>query len=1643
MNEASTLVVDELLGEGTWGKVYRVHNQRAESFALKWLKAEPPGGWADEGAILSRLSHPHLVHIEGFLPRVQEVKGLSESGPAFLMEYVSGPSLEEYLAKADADAVLDAFVQALRALAYLQARRILHGDLKPSNLRLDKKKRLKFLDFGFAAVHGENQTPGPIAGTWDFLAPEALAGQRGPASDLFALATVFYRLWGGAWPYPKRELAERFSEAPRPLLELRKDCPEFFSAILSRMLEADPSRRFSSAAAVLRALALHRPKVLAGEAAGELQHSPVVGRDALLSPWEEALRLWQAGEAKPPRWFLQGPAGAGRSRCVEELRWQAARRGLNLLAFWDSTSLAERLRGAEAVREPSLLALEDLHDWSEAELKDFENFCGSLEARAPQLGLVLEWDPSRAAAEQRRRCEALFAKFGMQGQAIAPLDRPASDALLQELLWERPLPEAFLTAACADSGGLPALLVEIARAARSSAKPGEGFSLAINWEGLALPERQREALARLWQNFTTGERAVLLAGALLPEGISRPWLEAALEKTEAELSRPLGALRQGGFLEEAAGRWRIHPPLYRRAWLDLAPREERRAAAGRLFELLRDSPEGEALTLARLAREAGRAEDFWRFGTRAAERLTSEGKTDEAAALYRELFETATGRAEQAFASAHLAACLSRLARFEEAAQAYDRWYRLTEDDGSGVQTLKYHYLLGLNFMNQGKPAQAGKELRRALEVGDPRRHEQHRPFYLQSLTLLGRLEEQQGRRAEARRHYEAGLEWAEGPAREKTQLLRQYGLFLLAEGREEAGQAKLEEALKMSLDLEYDEGVANTAAVLAERAQRAGDYDRALRIHEQVLRLAERHQDPLKQARTHSNMASVLIELADYAHAAEHVARAEPIFQVQGTDLDRLIHRFHEATLQVYLGHFQEAQDPGLEKLARHLGQKEVLAYLERLRGEAARLQRDFQEAIACHARARAAFLGCGRPEEADLSRLQEVFTECLAGDAEAALRRLRETKPAAPWAPLFQWFEAMLRAERPGVEAQLREGLGPLLKNNQQELVVLALFAASELWARRKAKEATEFFRHRAFEWLEALYRALPEELQLGFEQREDYRRLAEARLLRLKTSGLSRERFLSFARINKRLGEESEMRSIHEQVMDAAMALAGAERGFLLIREEPKAGQVLPGFRVEAARNMKKENLNQEEFKISLSVVEEALRRRVSLLTDDAQADPNFRHAESVHRYELKSILVLPLLGASGSLGALYLDHRFEVGAFSEEKLLFLKAFADQSVLALEKARTLGELAAAKRALEHRVELQAHELERLETELKEARKHLKFRYEEIIGQSPRMMKLLGLLDRVTDTRVPVWIHGESGTGKELIARALHFNSDRKARPFIAENCSAIPENLLESVLFGHVKGAFTHAERDRMGLFEAADGGTIFLDEIGDMPMPMQAKLLRVLQEGEVRRVGANRSVKVDVRVVSATNKNLPEMVKRGEFREDLFFRLNGLRIELPALRERKEDIPLLVQHFLKKIAAENGLEPCGISEQALVTLANYDWPGNIRELENTLRNAVLFAEGKTITSELLGFKPELWRPAPVLAATAAEPPPTAPAAGNAEREAILDAMVRAAFHKGRAAEELHITPRHLYNLLEKYELPKNKWALKKLVETERRR
>jgi transcriptional regulator with GAF, ATPase, and Fis domain len=508
------------------------------------------------------------------------------------------------------------------------------------------------------------------------------------------------------------------------------------------------------------------------------------------------------------------------------------------------------------------------------------------------------------------------------------------------------------------------------------------------------------------------------------------------------------------------------------------------------------------------------------------------------------------------------------------------------------------------------------------------------------------------------------------------------------------------------------------------------------------------------------------------------------------------------------------------------------------------------------------------------------------------------------------------------------------------------------------------------------------------------------------------------------NRALAAERDPAKLYPKILDAAVELTGAERAFLVLAA-PDGGDPA----VVASRNADREDVRSAASKVSRTVVRKVVESGASQLIASALEDPSLGPSTSVAEMRLVSVLAVPLRSRGTTHGCLYLDNRFHKGQFSNDHREVLELFADQAAIAVENARLIGKEEAARRELESanakladRVATQQVELDSMRDALAQRpdRSPLEHDYPELVGRSPPMLDLLHLLDVVVKTDYPVLILGESGTGKEMVARAIHRLGKRSDKPFVAENCAAIPANLLESELFGHVRGAFTGADRDKRGLFEEADGGTLFLDEIGDMDLSLQRKLLRVLEEGEFRKVGGREPIRVDVRLLSATNADLAQKLKEGTFREDLYFRLKVMCVRVPPLRERRGDVPALVKHFLAESQKETGREPPTITDEAMAMLVNYSWPGNVRELKNEVFRLAVVA-GEKIDARMVRGVGEGTKPADLghlaLAGRTLE---------ELEKEAIKQALDVARGKRVEAARLLGLPRRTFYNRLKRHGL-----------------
>jgi len=467
--------------------------------------------------------------------------------------------------------------------------------------------------------------------------------------------------------------------------------------------------------------------------------------------------------------------------------------------------------------------------------------------------------------------------------------------------------------------------------------------------------------------------------------------------------------------------------------------------------------------------------------------------------------------------------------------------------------------------------------------------------------------------------------------------------------------------------------------------------------------------------------------------------------------------------------------------------------------------------------------------------------------------------------------------------------------------------------------------------------------------------------------------------------RLLQSGDVLALLEALLDEAIDLTRGDRGFLVLVEAGKRS-------VKVARNVNRENVALDLERLSDTVVERVLRSGEPLLVSDATADPEFSASSSVVNLKLSSVLCVPLMHRGRSFGLVYVGSDRVGTHFDRAGLDTLTIFAAQASLLVQNALLLDELRADNRGLRERLEQQ--------------------RFGDLLGSCPGMQEVYRQIEKVAPTDLSVLVVGETGTGKELVARELHRRSPRGGGPFVAINCGALPETLLESELFGHVKGAFTGAVATRPGRFQQASGGTLFLDEVGDMPPPLQVKLLRALQDRTVQKVGDHREEPVDIRVLAATHRTLEDEVKRGTFREDLYYRLATLTLRVPPLRERGEDVVVLARGFLRSFGEAYRTAARGFTPAALSAIRRHPWPGNVRELENRIKKAVVLSDGTLVRAEDLDFTPEALPPLT----------PLQEAKDEFERRYVLEALSRHGGNRARTARALGVDPRTVFRILE---------------------
>ncbi|MBN2573991.1 MAG: sigma 54-interacting transcriptional regulator [Deltaproteobacteria bacterium] len=1652
-----------MLGElppGGTGEIILVEDlSRGGRCALKLLPAHASAArLRSEFARLSELSHPSIV-------RVRDAGVLASgraSGRAFVVtEYLAGPTLADCLPLDSPAARFAQFSLAAEALAdalaYLHGRGILHGDISPANIRCDEAGRPVLIDFGLAELLQPVSVNTAVAGTLGFIAPEALLGERSPAGDIFALGATLYDAWAGAPPFGLgMDAVKRAWQGPPPApSSLQAGLPPAWDRILLSMLAAAVQDRPGSARVLLQEIRRELPgRPVAVEEdlavpcpAGDPFAGVVVGRSDEEAVLRRHLEQLAQGTAPVSLVCVAGVVGSGRHALIRKALREAR---LAVLAqtiepfdiregecseilgrIAPKTVAKERLSPGEVVgdaQEGLACVLEDLERRSASRPLCLA-LAGSVEDEA--LARALAGNPPSGRLLLLLPCQHVVEGAGIAGITLAPLSRAALAELVRRGAGSD-APKDVLDHVVAGSAGLPGVAVLLIRAWLESVHEGKPHAFHVT-------ERERD-MARLLDaslsSLSDAARAFLVLNALSlkpssggsvapadveparsaegrQEALAAGWLEFSgtdlpSEAHLAALWRLLaGDVRLHGLAQKAAGR---------------LPAGDSRLAEVQL-----------ALGMRNLA-----AASFWQAMRAAATRMAWSKVAEYGVRAWRE------GGSHPLFADALLLAnALGILGRYDEALQVLDACDAQKTADAQARIAERKAWLLG----RHGDPEAARRLLEAALAVLPANGDEA-----LLLRSRLARMLVAAGRYGEAFAAAQPALRVASPagiPAREAAVLALAYAEKLTA-------AEEILTSLKARGQEVSDPTLASRVASLEGLIrQLAGQPLSAAEAYRRALRGYERVQDRHGAAVAAFNLGCTLAEIGDYGGAITALERAIRELGRLDAVTDHALAVFNVGQLFLQLGDLEAAaralvrleEDAKAARVEAFAGQAHLLA------AEIARRRSDLGESGRRYAEAAKRFFGVGMQTMAAIAQLgrAEILAEqgaaaearALLAEIEAGGVRLSPsgTKSATPMAESFALASARVALCDAGTSdadgVRLAEALGRFAEGARTVGRLPAAWRAATLAASLflRARDARgDASRELAQRIFEEVKMKAPAKYRPGMDNDADAKSLSrpaaesEVRAVWGQRAALLESRLRRLLRINKRLNSDLRVSRVLETIIDTVIELTDAERGFLLLKDGN--GELA----VKVARNIDQSTLEGPSLSLSRTIAKQAADTGEPVITVDAAGDSRFAEHVSVSDLHLRSVLAVPLSVKGTVVGTIYVDHRLRKGVFGEDELAMVLDFAEQGAIAIENARVISELRrreqqvqSLNRRLARELRVQEAALSDARVELKESRQAaaLRYDYRQIVGQSPAMLDLFRLLDRVTDTNLPVVIEGESGTGKELVARAIHFHGPRKDKPFVSENCAAIPETLLESALFGHVRGAFTGADREARGLFAVANGGTLFLDEVADMSPAMQGKLLRVLQDGEFHRVGGERAEKADVRLLVASNRNLSQLVEEGKFRKDLFYRLSVVRLHLPPLRERREDIPLLLRHFLEKASAPAGAAPKRIVAAALARLCGYAWPGNVRELENEIARAAAFA-GPTI--EVADLAPHIQSGQDPSETIRNEPDSLRlrQRVERLERQIIREAMNRAQGNQTRAALLLGLSRFGLQKKLRRYNL-----------------
>lgn len=1576
------------LGSGGTGTTYRAEDllrPGSEPVALKIVNERNIPILQAEFVRLRGLFHPHLQQVRDFVLLAEG------GGAAIASEYVPGNTLSESRVTSW-EAVRAIFADVASALAFLHESGVVHADVKPDNIIVRTSgETVEATLIDLSCSRPVNTLDDVVAGTPIYLAPERGAGLVTPTIDVYGFG---------------RTLTEFIARS-------NVEVPEFVTKLTARCLATDPNERPRDGRALVETLRDHTLGTRAIRTVRSLVRSALVGRTEILTELNEWLEGLRHHKPVASSMHLHGPPGIGKSRLLQEACWRAQVHFRVLDVRAPHTRAAGSVISALVARSRKVALEDQRHDAASLSFAVQSLMETAAQSSEPAtLWIVDDVEDlgvaDRVALDSLRRILSESRGIGLLTADVNPASLAENRAIKPLAVedierWIGPsLPHVSARELHQQTGGAPGEVIHLLEATAD-----DGDLSAKARPGLPLTAAESLVLA-----LATGSPWPLPM-AILRRNRHHDAVVNLVARGAMRVFDGTFALARASERLSLTGRFSsVLPRLHR--WM-LCPATERAA--------------GVNLTPAdQTARRLCHA-----FGAK----VPHEGILEEA---YREMALSAAAflplmnvpwMTNHVAGNAFLAALLETSGQPREALKRIASTIRHRPD---AVFAHQLRLTAARAYTKLGH-RRAVPTLRRALSEAPA----SNAPGIAVSLALaLFR----RGAYHAARELGEAYLERTEG--RERVDLLLTMAQAASYEGNDANAKTlfDLAEAIPEARGSTAETRLHHVGGVLA---MRRGDVARAMASFDAAVASARTQGLAELFVSSSGSLGALRHQTGDWGAAGAAYDAADRVALALGLTPHRLTLAFNAARLECDIGRFERVRQhlERAERFASESGHQFMLAACAALRAELATKEGDHETYETAYATARAAFSRLGASRECAEVLLVDAAYRAMRGERAAAQDALQEATSRLQSAPASELFalrdlvsaqlegtseqgvrlleQARAHAERSGHLALLgavRAALGSVYKS-----LDLPVLAAEETrgargnWERILAGLSSDA-RH--------AFIAHPDRKGL-FSNSDDNANLPT----RGDASSERREvvRLRKLLAVNRTLSSAATTDEIVQAALDAAIELTSAEHGLVVLTDEAAA------VRLHVARSRGGRVSDPAASRFSRGIAGRVLRSGEPVLSLDVSRDPRLRRNRSIHALDLKSVLAVPIRESEKLLGVLCLHATRPTPSkhspvFTDDDVDTVTGFADQVAVALGRAALIDKLAAQNHALEAAkaenealLLSQARQIVELESvEPTEAPRAVSPYFPAIIGSAPALKRVLDVVARVADADISLLVRGETGTGKELIARALHERSGRRANPFVALNCGALPEALLEAELFGYVKGAFTGAVSDKRGLFEAAEGGTLFLDEVGEMTSSLQVKLLRALQEREIKPLGSPRSKRVDVRIVSATHRDLREHITTGRFREDLYYRLAVVEVVLPPLRERVEDIPLLANRIMSRMATNAGRAPKTISPAAMRELLRSSWPGNIRELENVLTRAFFLSDGPTIEAFDLPTSAAAVPPKPALTGESAPP------RGSRHEDAMRmrEALVLTGWNVSEAARSLQIPRITFYRRMQRYKI-----------------